>query len=149
MTRGAVVVAALVAGCGASMWASVPVTGSDASVGRLAGTWEGTFEGGGAGKARIQFALPQGSRYAEGQVTFNANEPAKATTVSIRQVNAGAEGKVAGVIGPYQEPQLKAQAQTAFVGTLQGDTITGTFTTRVIGSADAGQRGRWQMSRKQ
>ncbi len=148
MTRAVLsVVGLIVAGCGASMWASVPVTGSDASVGRLAGKWEGTFEGA-AGKAVIRFDLAQGAHYAEGQVTFNADQPGKASTVPIRQVNAADNGKVAGVIGPYLEPQLQAQAQTAVVGTLPGNTIAGTFTTRGVGAADPGQSGRWQMTRK-
>jgi hypothetical protein len=143
-----VAVALVVTGCG-SMWASVPVKGSDASVLSLAGKWEGTFEGADAARSGvIQFELAQGSKYAEGNVTMNAKDPRKATTVPFRYVEAADDGKVVGVIGPYLEPRSNAQVQTQFVGARQADTIAGTFTTRPVGSTDKGESGRWQMSKK-
>ena len=143
------VVSVLMVGCGSAMWASVPVNGSDASLQGLAGRWEGTLEGAAAdGKAVIHFNLPQGSRFAQGQVIFNANDPAKATTVPIKQVGAAEDGRIVGVIGPYLEPQRGVQVQTNLVGARQGNTISGLFTTRTIGIADDGHHGRWQMTKK-
>ena len=150
MRAGALLAVALVVtGCGAGMWASVPVTGSDASLMSLAGTWEGTVEGTSPGsKGVIQFELSQGSRYAVGQVVFNASDPAKAATVPLRQVDAADDGKIVGVMGPYFEPQSKVQVQTRFVGERQGNTISGTFTTRPMDTTDQTQTGRWQMTKK-
>ena len=149
MTRGALVLSILlVTGCGSAMWASVPVGGSDASVQSLAGSWEGTFDGATGSKGVIKFELARGSRYADGKVIFNASDPAKATTVPIRKVDAGDAGRVVGQIGPYQEPVRQVQVYTQFVGTLRGNTIAGVFVTRAVDSSNNEQSGRWQMSKK-
>ena len=107
----------------------------------LAGKWVGTYEGIESGrKGVIQFDLSQGSTYAEGKVIMNADDPAKATTVPIKFVEAAEKGMVKGVIGPYLEPQLKVQVETEFLGGRRGDVITGTFTTHPVGAADKGQK---------
>jgi hypothetical protein len=139
----------LVSGCGSALWASVPVSGSDASLQGLAGKWEGTFDGDGTGtKGVIRFDLAQGARYADGKVIFNADDPAKATTVPLKQVEAGAAGKITGMIGPYQEPGRQVQVYTQFVGARQGNTIAGSFVTRTVDSSNHQQLGRWQMTKK-
>lgn len=150
MRAGTLLVATLlVGGCGAAMWASVPVNGSDASLLSLAGTWEGTFDGNGAGsKGVIRFDLARGSRYAEGKIIFNAADSARATVVPIKQVDASDAGKVGGLIGPYQEPQREVQVYTQFVGLREGNTISGTFVTRTVDSSNQQHTGQWQMSRK-
>ncbi len=150
MRTGALLVATLVvAGCGSAMWASVPVSGSDASVKALAGSWEGTFDGNGSGaKGVVRFDLAPGSHYAEGRFVFNADDPARAISVPMKQVDTGADGQIAGVIGPYMEPRLKVQVHTQFAGLRQGNTIAGTFTTRAVDSSNHRQSGRWQMTKK-
>lgn len=149
MRAGALLVATLVVvGCGAAMWASVPVSGSDASLSALAGKWQGSFEGAtGASKGLIKFELSEGSKFAAGEVVFNASDPAKASSVPFKQVEAGEAGKIRGVIGPYVEPQLKVQVQTQFVGTRKGSTMSGTFTTRAVDSSNHQQTGRWEMKK--
>jgi hypothetical protein len=150
MRHGALLtVAMLVAGCGSAMWASVPVKGSTASLTGLTGKWEGTFEGADASRSGvISFELAQGAQYAEGNITMNAKDPAKATKVSMRYVEAADNGRVVGVVGPYLEPRLNVQVQTEFVGARRNGTITGVFTTRPVGSSGKGESGRWQMTKK-
>jgi hypothetical protein len=142
-------VALIAVGCGPASSTSVPVKGSDVSVLLLAGKWLGTYEGIESGrKGVIQFDLSQGSTYAEGKVIMNADDPAKATTVPIKLVEAAEKGTVKGVIGPYMEPQLKVQVETEFIGARRGDVISGTFTTHPVGAADKAQKGTWKVTKQ-
>jgi hypothetical protein len=150
MKRGMLLAVALVAvGCGPASSTSVQVKGTETSVLLLAGKWVGTYEGVESGrKGVIQFDLTQGSTFAEGKVVMNADDPAKATTVPIKFVEAAEKGMVKGVIGPYLEPALKVQVETEFIGARRGDIISGTFTTRAVGSADKGQAGKWKVTKQ-
>ncbi len=150
MRWGVLLAVALAAvGCGPASSTSVQVKGSETSVLLLAGKWVGTYEGVESGrKGTIQFDLSQGSTYAEGKVIMNADDPAKATSVPIKFVEAAEKGMVKGAIGPYMDPGLKVQVETEFIGARRGDVITGTFTTRAAGSADKGQTGKWKVTKQ-
>jgi hypothetical protein len=150
MSRGLLLAVALFAvGCGPASSTSVPVKGSETQILLLAGKWVGTYEGIESGrKGTIQFDLTQGSTYAEGKVVMNADDPAKATTVPIKLIEAAEKGMVKGTVGPYLEPALKVQVETEFLGARKGDVITGTFTTRAVGSADKGQTGKWKVTKQ-
>ena len=142
-------VALVTAACGPASSTSVQVKGPETSVLLLAGNWVGTYEGIESGRrGTIQFDLSQGSTYAEGKVIMNADDPAKATTVLIKFIEAAEKGMVKGVIGPYLEPSLKVQVETEFIGARRGNVISGTFTTRAVGSAGKGQTGTWKVTRK-
>jgi hypothetical protein len=155
MTRGMLLTVALVAlGCGPAQSTSVPVKGADVSVVLLAGKWVGTYEGTDSGrKGIVQFDLSAGQTYAEGKVIMNADVPGGATTLPIKFVEAVEKGKVKGVLGPYEEPQLlepqlKVQVTSEFIGTRQGDVISGTFTTRVVGSEGKAHTGVWRVTKQ-
>jgi hypothetical protein len=150
MRRRMLLAVALIAvGCGPASSTSVPVKGTDVSVLLLAGKWVGTYEGLDSGrKGVIEFDLTQGSTFAEGKVVMNADDPAKATTLPIKFVEAAEKGMVKGIIGPYLEPQMKVQVETEFIGARRGDVVVGTFTTRPIGSAEKGQSGKWRVTKQ-
>ncbi|MBI5478546.1 MAG: hypothetical protein HY906_06825 [Deltaproteobacteria bacterium] len=150
MKREMLLAVALVAvGCGPAQSTSVPVKGSDVSVLLLAGKWVGSYEGLESGrKGVIHFDLSRGSTYAEGKVIMSADDPAKATSVPIKFVEAAEKGMVKGVVGPYTEPQLKVQVETEFIGARRGDVISGTFTTRAVGTAGQGQTGTWKVTKQ-
>ncbi len=136
-------------GCGPASSTSVQVKGSETSVLLLAGKWVGTYEGIESGrKGVIQFDLSQGSTYAEGKVIMNADDPAKSATLPIKFVEAAEKGIIKGGIGPYLDPGLKVQVETEFIGARKGDVITGTFTTRPVGSAEKGQTGKWKVTKQ-
>ena len=150
MRRVMLIAFALVAAaCGPASTTSVQVKGPETSVLLLAGNWVGTYEGVESGRrGTIQFDLSQGSTYAEGKVIMNADDPAKATTVTIKFIEAAEKGLVKGAIGPYLEPALKVQVETEFIGARRGDIISGTFTTRAVGAADKGQTGKWKVTKQ-
>jgi hypothetical protein len=150
MRRGMLLAVALVAvGCGPASSTTVPVKGSDVQVLLLAGKWVGTYEGVESGrKGVIVFDLSQGSTYAEGKVVMNADDPAKATTLPIKLVETAEKGTIKGAIGPYEDPGLKVQVETEFIGTRKGDVIQGTFITHPVGAKDKAQNGKWKVTKQ-
>ena len=55
-------------------------------------------------------------------------------------------GHVSGTLAPYADPLTGARLVTTFAGELKGNTIEGTYTTR-LPSGDT-QTGRWTVQRK-
>jgi hypothetical protein len=53
---------------------------------------------------------------------------------------------VNGTLAPYADPETGARLVTAFVGELSGNTIEGTYTTRLPSGET--QTGRWKVERK-
>jgi len=53
---------------------------------------------------------------------------------------------VSGVLDAYRDPQCDCAVETTFTGTVNGDTIDGTYTTRGT-QANAPQTGTWRVKR--
>jgi hypothetical protein len=76
------------------------------------------------------------------------SDPTK-TMPQVLQINFinAAGGVLTGTMDPYTDPACSCEVQTTFVGTIQGDTIEGTFTTTPNGAAPI-TTGRWKMTRQ-
>ena len=55
-------------------------------------------------------------------------------------------GQVSGKVEPYEDPGCKCIVQTEFEGAMLGDTIEGTYTTRLVGMAET-RAGWWSVQR--
>lgn len=62
-------------------------------------------------------------------------------------VAAEVADRVSGVLDAYRDPECNCPVVTTFTGTLSGDSIDGTFTTRSA-QASAPQSGTWRVTRK-
>lgn len=133
--------ALLVAACGASQ-KDVSVQGTDLDLARVAGEWEGTYEGKDSGRSGpVTFSLRIGSHVAEGQVVMNGATPLKIEFVKIKA------DEVKGTIAPYTDPACSCQVETTFNGSVGDDTINGTFETK-LGTTGQTQSGTWNVVRK-
>lgn len=129
------------AACGASQ-KEVAVQGNDLDLARVAGEWEGTYEGKESGRSGpVTFSLQVGRRVAEGQVVMNGATPLKIEFVKIK------EDEVKGTIAPYTDPACSCQVETTFNGTVGDGTINGTFETK-LGTTGQTQTGTWNVVRK-
>jgi hypothetical protein len=153
-----------VAACSRAEPALVPVSGG--GVGALAGEWEGSYASPQTGRGgSIVFRLTAGRDTAEGDVVMvprgtaqplqrapDAPGAASAAAhpipeaLAIRFVRAEG-GRVSGQLEPYRDPDCACPVSTVFEGTVSGDRIEGTFTTR--GSPAHGTAtGTWRVRRK-
>ena len=126
------------AACGGSQKA-VEVKGGEDELAVLAGDWTGDYHGVESGRSgTIDFALELGRHVASGEVHMGAPDapPLKIEFVAIEG------GKVSGTIAPYTDPNCACEVQTTFTGTAAGDTISGTFETKVSASGQV-QTGDW------
>jgi hypothetical protein len=130
----------IVAACGGGA-SEVAVKGPDLDLARLAGDWLGDYHGTESGRqGPIHFQLQLGQHTADGTVLMGGANPLKIQFISI------SHDKVSGKIDPYTDPQCQCQVQTEFDGTVAGNAIEGTFTTKVIGK-DVEQHGSWSVKR--
>jgi hypothetical protein len=136
--RSFLVVGVLVA-CGGGQ-KQVAVKGQDSELVKIAGDWEGAYEGRDSGRqGPVKFSLQLGRHTAEGEVFMGGETPLKIQFVEI-------EGRqLKGTIAPYTDPNCSCEVSTSFLGTLANDTVSGTFETKV---KDAVQTGTWQVTRK-
>jgi hypothetical protein len=132
------VVIALVA-CGGTQ-KEVAVKGEDSELVKIAGDWEGEYQGRESGRrGPVRFSLQIGRHIAEGEVFMGGETPLKIQFVEV-------EGrKLEGRIAPYTDPNCECQVETTFLGTLTNDTVAGTFETKIQGSV---QTGTWSVRRK-
>lgn len=120
----------------------VEVKGGDPELARLAGSWEGDYQGNESGRSGpIQFALELGRHTATGEVLMGGETPLKIEFVSVDK------GKIKGTIAPYTDPTCSCEVETSFLGTLSSDAIDGTFETRV-GATGQVQTGSWRVERR-
>ena len=127
--------------CGASQ-KEVAVKGNDVDLARIAGDWEGTYQGTDNGRSGpIKFSLQLGSHVAEGEVVMNG-----ATPLRIQFFNVKGD-QVKGTIAPYTNPECSCQVETTFHGTVDTDTINGSFETK-LGDTGQMQTGTWNVQRK-
>lgn len=151
------------AACGASR-SPVPLVGTSGDVSTLAGEWAGDYSSAESGRSgSISFTLRTATDSAFGDVvmvpaglgrplqpwrgenmTGSAQSPSS-TVLTIRFVRVESS-HVSGTLDPYADPQTGARLITTFSGELKGNTIAGTYTTR-LPSGEA-QTGRWTVQRR-
>ncbi len=163
LRRGPSSLAILLAACAGSP-PPVPVSGSAGDVAALVGEWVGEYSSPATGRSgSITFTPSARGDTAHGDVvmipaewgrrlepwreggpttpTRPGPEPLTITLVSV------VENRVSGALAPYADPATGVQLVTTFDGRLHGDTISGTFTTRVSDSPGT-QTGGWRVVRK-
>ena len=161
VSRGAVLLAGFLIGCGGSQ-SPVPVVGREVDISKLAGQWFGDYSSVETGRSgSIAFTLTAGSDTATGDVVmtprFNAGaqvgqQPAAqptapvAQSIDIKFVRVTG-GQVSGALAPYTDPTCNCPLHTTFVGRLTGDTLSGTYLSRHENANDV-QQGRWRVVRK-
>ena len=129
------------AACGASQ-KQVEVKGKDTEMAKVAGDWEGDYEGNESGRrGTIKFSLVLGRHTADGEVFMGGDTPLKIQFVEVEG------GQIKGTIAPYTDPGCSCEVETSFLGTLAGDTISGMFETKVPATGQI-QTGTWQVARK-
>ncbi len=149
--------------CGASR-APVPLVGASTDVGALTGEWAGDYSSAESGRSgSISFTLRAAGDSAFGDVVMipsawgrplvpwrgenatGANQQPASTVLTIRFVRVE-HGHVSGTLDPYADPQTGARLLTTFSGELNGNQITGTYTTRLTSGGT--QTGRWTVQRR-
>jgi hypothetical protein len=157
-----------VAACGVSH-PPVPMVGNAADVSALIGKWAGDYSSAESGRAgSIAFTLSAAGDSAFGDVVMvpnasgiplqpwrppegaavqsrGTNQAAGSTVLKIRFVRVES-GHVSGTLDAYADPQTGSRLLTTFSGELKGDSITGSYTTR-LASGDT-QTGRWSVERR-
>jgi len=153
----------LFAACAANQ-PSVPLVGRSADVAALAGEWTGEYSSTESGRSgSISFTLRAASDSAFGDVVMipagwgrplapwrGENNPSAAQrpmsevlTINFVRVE---QSRVNGTLAPYADPQTGVRLLTTFSGALSGNTISGTYTTRLPSGET--QTGRWSVQRK-
>ncbi len=149
--------------CGASR-TPVPLVGTSGDVSALSGEWAGDYSSAESGRSgSISFTLRAATDSAFGDVVMipaglgrplmpwrgenmtGAAQVPTPTVLTIRFVRVE-QGHVSGTLDPYADPQSGARLLTTFSGELKGNTISGTYTTR-LPSGDT-QTGRWTVQRR-
>ena len=149
--------------CGAAR-APVPLVGAAADVGALTGEWAGEYSSAESGRSgSISFTLRAAGDSAFGDVVMiprawgralvpwtqpnvaGSGQAPASTVLTIRFVRVE-RGHVSGTLDPYADPQTGERLLTAFTGELSGNTITGTYTTRLPSGET--QSGRWSVQRR-
>jgi len=160
--RTLVLVALLVVGAACRYKPSpVPLSGSPPEIAALAGEWGGEYTGSQSGRSgSISLRITAGGDSAYGDVVMVSNTGQRpvaahgerehlshARSADVLRISfvRVAQGQVTGVLEPYVAPDCQCRVTTSFSGTVIGDTIEGTFTTR--GSGGVEQTGRWRVSR--
>jgi hypothetical protein len=139
-----------------------PVTG--ASVARLVGEWQGTYESPETGRSgMISFALRAASDTAQGEILITVRPvPAVDVDNAAHQAHSMASppppvtikfvvvrgDEVSGTLDPYPDPECGCQLRTVFLGTILGDEIRGTFQSEGSGFFHTPTHGTWRVTRK-
>lgn len=144
----------------------ITVTGDPSDRVSLAGKWSGEYQSASTGRSgSIVFNLSSSGDAANGDVVMIPRGYGKAlarfdqTTatggtiqntnnsqvLTIRLVRVSGD-TVSGVLDAYRDPQCDCAVETTFTGTVSGDTIDGTYTTRGT-PANAPQTGTWRVKR--
>ena len=149
--------ASLLAGCNATLL-PVPVEGT---IDQLVGEWAGDFSSGETGRrGSIYFHLEAGRDTATGDVllipdrAYNVptapewNESPWRTSSHVLQISfvRCTDGEVDGWIKPYPDPDTGHLTYTDFTGVIVGDSLKGTFVSRVE-SGGKRSSGTWAVAR--
>ena len=154
----------LVTACHSTPPSPVPLVGDAASLNRLVGAWEGSYQSPAVGRAgSVVFTLVAGEDHAHGDVVMvprGATRPLRPATapgmsaadstqmaqvLTIRFVLASGDS-VSGTLTPYTDPDCNCSTSTTFRGRISGNRIRGTFTaSQASGRSMAGT---WEVRRK-
>ncbi|HJQ09466.1 MAG TPA: hypothetical protein VJ840_00410 [Gemmatimonadaceae bacterium] len=161
-------IATIALACTTTRPAPVTVAGEAGDRATLAGKWTGEYSSPATGRSgSIVFNLSPSADAASGDVVMvprgldrpltpytagnasatGASSPATSQVLTIKLVRVSGD-TVSGVLDAYRDPECDCPVVTTFTGTLAGDTIAGTFTTRGAQAA-APQSGTWRVTRKQ
>ena len=145
----------------------VTVAGAASDRASLGGKWTGEYTSQATGRSgSIVFNLSPSGDAAAGDVVMvprgldhpltpysagntsvagvQGSQPSQVLTIKLVRVSGDT---ISGVLDAYRDPECDCPVVTTFTGTLTGDTINGTFTTR--GTQAVGpQSGTWRVSRK-
>lgn len=150
-------------GCGASRSSPVPLVGTSADVSALTGEWAGDYSSTESGRSgSISFSLRAAGDSAFGDVIMipstwgrplmpyrqqsaAGGQAPETTVLTIRFVRVQ-QGHVSGTLDPYADPQTGARLLTTFTGEVNGNSIAGTYTTRLPSGET--QIGRWSVRRR-
>ena len=144
----------------------VTVAGDPEDRASLAGKWSGEYNSPATGRSgSIVFNLSRSGDVASGDVVMIPKGYGKAlvpydrqgTTPTVQNPGAGSQlltirlvrvagGVVNGDLDAYRDPECNCPVHTSFTGSLSGDTIEGTFTTRRL-EASTPQTGTWRVKR--
>jgi hypothetical protein len=166
ITRLGLVALACVSLACASKPTPVTVTGDAGDRASLAGKWSGDYTSPATGRSgSIVFNLSPSGDAANGDVVMiprgygkalvpygNATTAAggavstapASQVLTIKLVRVSGD-TVSGVLDAYRDPECDCPVVTTFTGTLSGNTIDGTFSTR--GSSNTPQTGTWRVKR--
>jgi hypothetical protein len=157
--------AVMVAGCASARQPRVPVSISPADLSRLGGEWAGEYTSPATGRSgSIVFHLTATADSAHGDVVMvprgmqaplrpavtgagsRGQPPVEPRELTIRFVRFEGD-RVSGMMDPYTDPDCNCPVTTRFEGTVQGERIEGTFTTRGSPAANA-VTGTWSVKRQ-
>jgi hypothetical protein len=157
--------AMVVAACASTQEPRVPVSISPADLSRLGGEWAGEYNSPATGRSgSIVFHLTATADSVHGDVVMvprGMQAPLRPVVVgvgsggqtlvqprelTIRFVRFEGE-RVSGMMDPYTDPDCSCPVITRFEGTVRGDRIEGTFTTRGAPAADP-VSGTWSVERQ-
>jgi hypothetical protein len=168
---GSLLLAALAVSCSSSSTPQspspvIPTGGEKKSLNALVGRWEGTYTNPSNGRTgTIVLEFSSGGKEAHGDILMvppssTASVPSAEETLrtmpqvyEINFIDAAGSG-LTGTVGPYEDPTFHCSAHSEFQGTLQGDTIVGTFRTECLGPQGQpdpnvpATTGTWSVSRK-
>jgi hypothetical protein len=152
---------ALAVGCRTVPQMPVQLQGDPTSIAWLAGSWTGEYWGGAGGRGgSLSFTLRRGTDSLYGDVTMvdphgQQLRPADPTDVHALHVRSPQQlridvvriqaDSIRGTLEPYVSPDCDCTVTTAFTGRVEGDHITGSFTSRAGGRVRA--EGLWEMKR--
>ena len=141
MHRLALLLVLTTAACGGAV-SQIEMKGREPDLAALAGDWQGNYQGVDTGRSGdIEFSLQLGRHTADGKVLMNGSKtPLKISFVAVEH------GTINGSIEPYTDPACACLVQTEFNGTVEGDQIDGTFTTKVPANG-AEMHGTWKVAR--
>jgi hypothetical protein len=141
----------------------VPVQGTHDDVMVLSGEWSGRYWGNTTGRhGTIIFSLPEhaDTGFGEVEITFSPSlrllrdtaakgelESQPCTVIDIRLVRVEGD-RVRGTMAPYWDPDCDCRARTVFEGKIEGDRITGTFSTQRASSDRRILTGEWEAIRE-
>jgi hypothetical protein len=129
------------AACGGAV-SQIEMKGAEPELASLAGDWQGKYQGIETGRTGdIQVSLQLGRHTADGQVFMGGSHtPLKIQFVAVER------DRISGQIEPYTEPSCNCQVETHFDGTVAGNEIDGTFTTKIPANG-AEMHGTWSVER--
>ncbi|HSU17305.1 hypothetical protein [Longimicrobium sp.] len=154
-----------IAACAPAREPRVPVSISPADLSRLGGEWTGEYSSPATGRSgSIVFHLTATADSAHGDVVMvprgtgaplrravytgqPGTQPVQPQELTIRFARFQGE-RVTGMRDPYTDPDCHCPVSTTFEGTVAGNRIEGTFTTRGSPSGDP-VTGTWRVERRQ